>query len=100
WSLLGIVQLLTCQFARSEAAWLQAAAHAHAAREERQELEYLSWVPLVIWGGPTPTDEGIRPCQDLLQRAAGDRNALPTTEFTVGKFEAMRGDVDRGHALS
>jgi class 3 adenylate cyclase/tetratricopeptide (TPR) repeat protein len=99
WSLLGIVQLLTCQFARSEAAWLQAAAHAHAAGEERQELEYLSWVPLVIWGGPTPTDEGIRRCQVLLQRAAGDRKAMSTALFTMGKFEAMRGDFDRGRAL-
>lgn len=99
WSLLGVVHLLTCRFARSEAAWLQAAAHAHAAGEERQELEYLSWVPLVIWGGPTPTDVGIQRCQELLERAAGDRKAMSTALFTMGKFEAMRGRFEEGRAL-
>jgi len=99
WSLLGIVQLLTCQFARSEEAWEQAAAHAHAAGDQRQELEYLSWVPLVVWGGPTPATEGIRRCKEVLERVAGDRKAMSTALFTMGKLEAMRGRFDEARAL-
>jgi ATP/maltotriose-dependent transcriptional regulator MalT len=35
----------------------------------------------------------------LLQRAAGDRKAMSTALFTMGKFEAMRGNFERGRAL-
>jgi tetratricopeptide (TPR) repeat protein len=99
WSLLGIVHLLTCQFAKSEEAWEQAAAHAHAAGDQRQELEYLSWLPLALWGGPTPAEDGIRRCQEVLERAAGDRKAMSAALFAMGKLEAMRGRFDEARAL-
>jgi tetratricopeptide (TPR) repeat protein len=99
WSLLGLVHLLTCQFGTSELEWERAAAHAHAAGDEREELEYLSWVPLVVWGGPTPVEEGIRKCQGILERSAGDRKAMSTALFVMGKLEAMRGGFDEAREL-
>ena len=99
WSLLGLVLLFGCQFAQSEDAWEKAAAHARAGGDEREELEYLSWVPLVVWGGPTPVDEGIRRCQEILERSAGDRKAMSTALFIQGKFEAMRGRFDVAREL-
>jgi class 3 adenylate cyclase/tetratricopeptide (TPR) repeat protein len=92
WSLLGLVHLLICQFATSEEAWERAAFHAHSAGLEREELEYLSWVPLVVWGGPTPVEEGIRRCTEVLARAAGDRKTMSTSLFVMAKLEAMRGN--------
>ena len=99
WSLLGLFHLMTCEFAASEDAWENAAAHADRAGEHRERLEFLSWVPLVVWGGPTPVEEAIPRCQDVLERAAGDRKAMSTALFTRGKFEAMRGRFDDGRGL-
>jgi class 3 adenylate cyclase/tetratricopeptide (TPR) repeat protein len=99
WALLGLVYLFGCQFATSQGAWEKAAAYARMAGKEREELEYLSWVPLCIWGGPTPVADGIRQCQEVLERAAGDRKAMSTALFIQGKLEAMRGRVKEARAL-
>ncbi|MDQ3875699.1 MAG: AAA family ATPase, partial [Actinomycetota bacterium] len=99
WSLLGLFHLLMCEFAASEDAWEKSAAHADAAGEEREKLESLSWVPLCVWGGPTPVEEGIRRCQTVLARANGDRKAMSTALFTQAKFEAMRGNFAEARDL-
>jgi class 3 adenylate cyclase/tetratricopeptide (TPR) repeat protein len=99
WSLLGLVHVLTCQFATSEQAWQRAAEHAHAAGQEREELEYLSWLPLVVWGGPTPVEQGMLRCAEVLGRASGDRKAMSTALFTMGKLEAMRGRFQEARDL-
>jgi class 3 adenylate cyclase/tetratricopeptide (TPR) repeat protein len=91
WSLLGLVNALTCQFAASGEAWEKAATHAHAAGQGREELEYLSWIPIAVWGGPTPVEEGLLRCAEVLGRAAGDRKTMSTALFVMGKLEAMRG---------
>ena len=99
WSLLGLFHLTKCEFGASEQAWEKAAAHAEAAGDERARLECLSWVPLVVWGAPTPVDEGIRRCEHVLERAVGDRKAMSTALFTRGKLEAMRGRFDEAREL-
>jgi class 3 adenylate cyclase/Flp pilus assembly protein TadD len=91
WALLGVFNLLTCQFGASEAAWERAARHADLAGDERDMLESLSWIPLTVWGGPTPMDEGIRRCEEIQARADGDRKAMATALFTRGILEAMAG---------
>jgi class 3 adenylate cyclase/tetratricopeptide (TPR) repeat protein len=99
WALLGLVYLFSCQFATSEPAWEKAAAFARSAGHEREELEYLSWIPLCIWGGPMPVADGIRRCQEVLERAAGDRKAMSTALFIQGKLEAMRGRPEEAREL-
>jgi class 3 adenylate cyclase/tetratricopeptide (TPR) repeat protein len=99
WALLGLSHMMKAQFGNALDAWEKAAAHAAAAGIERQELEDLSWVPLCVWGGPTPVDEGVGRCQEILDRAAGDRKAMSTALFTQGKLEAMRGRFDEAREL-
>jgi hypothetical protein len=99
WSLLGLVHLFGCQFATSADAWDRAATHASAAGNEREALEYLSWVPLCVWGGPIAVEGGVQRCEEILDRAAGDRKAMSTALFTQGKLEAMRGRFDEARAL-
>ena len=99
WALLGVFNLLTCQFGASEGAWEQAARHAEAAGDERDMLESLSWIPLTVWGGPTPVEEGIRRCEEIRVRADGDRKAMATALFTRGIFEAMAGRVQDARPL-
>ncbi|HEX9236989.1 MAG TPA: hypothetical protein VF972_11990, partial [Actinomycetota bacterium] len=99
WSLLGLFHVVKCEFAASQDAWEKAAAHAHAAGEEREELEYLNWIPICVWGGPTPVEQGIRRCQEVLEEAGGDRKAMSTALFVQGKLEAMRGRFDEARGL-
>src|SRR6266545_1639831 len=94
WSLLGLFHLTLCHFGAAEDAWERAARHAAAAGDERELLESLSWIPLTVWGGPTPVEEAIRRCEEIRARADGDRKAMATALFTQAKFEAMAGRLE------
>jgi predicted ATPase/class 3 adenylate cyclase len=91
WALLGQAQLYQAQFRPGEEAWEKAAAHAHRAGDYRDEMESLSWVALCVWAGPTPTEEGLRRCQELFERARQDKKAMSTALFVQAEFEAGMG---------
>jgi tetratricopeptide (TPR) repeat protein len=95
WALLGQVHLYKTQFALGEEAWEKAAAHAHRAGVPRDELESLSWVALCVWAGPTPAEDGLRRCQELLERGRGDKKAMSTALFAHAELEAGMGRFDR-----
>jgi len=99
WSLLGLFHIVKGRFASSMEAWEKAAAHAAAAGDRREELEYLVWVPIVVWCGPATVEEGIRRCEEVLRRADGDRKAMSVALSTMGTFEAMRGRFDEAREL-
>ncbi|MGH2572037.1 MAG: ATP-binding protein [Actinomycetota bacterium] len=99
WSLLGLVNMMKAQFGPAEKAWEEAAAHAHQSGDERDELESLSWVPLTVWAGPTPVREGLRRCQDLIERAQGDKKPISSGLFISAAFEAMLGNFEEARAL-
>jgi class 3 adenylate cyclase/tetratricopeptide (TPR) repeat protein len=100
WSLLGLFHLTTCQFHAAGEAWEHAATHAAAAGDEREHFEALSWVPLTVWAGPTPVDEGIDRCRSIVERSEGDRKALSTALATWGTFEAMAGRFEEARELT
>jgi len=56
-------------------------------------------IPLVVSGGPTPVETGIRRCNDVLAQAGDDRKAMATALFTRAKFEAMRGEIAQAREL-
>jgi hypothetical protein len=90
---------MNAQFARAHDAWSNAALHARNAGDRRDELESLSWVPLTLWAGPTPADEGIRGCREVLDRARGDTKATSSALFCQAAFEAGLGRFDEARAL-
>ncbi len=100
WSLLGLFHLTTCQFQAAGEAWERAAAHAAGASDEREHFEALAWVPLTVWAGPTPVDEGIDRCRSIVDRSGGDRKALSTALATWGAFEAMLGRFEEARELT
>ncbi|TMK99355.1 MAG: tetratricopeptide repeat protein, partial [Actinobacteria bacterium] len=99
WSLLGLFHMMKGRFATAGEAWGNAAAHAAAAGDRREELEHLAWVPIVEWCGPGTVEEGIRRCQEVLERAEGDRKAMSVALSTWGTFEAMRGQFDEARKV-
>jgi class 3 adenylate cyclase/tetratricopeptide (TPR) repeat protein len=99
WSLLGLVHLFTCAFGEAEEAWEKAAAHGEAAGDQREQLEALAWVPLVVWAGSRPVADAIERCQDVFRRAHGDRKALSTALFSAANLEGMRGNYEEARRL-
>jgi len=106
WALLGLLHIERAEFRSAEDAWTRAAAHAHRSGDRRDELESLSWVPLAVWAGPTPVDEGLRRCADVLARADGDKKLMASAliaqavlEADTGRVDDARRDIARAKAL-
>jgi class 3 adenylate cyclase/tetratricopeptide (TPR) repeat protein len=104
--LLGLVSGMQGRFAEAEARFTEASVHARRAGDQRDELEALSWVPLTIWLGPTPSADGLRRCREMLVRADDDKKAMAsallaeaTFEAGLGSFEDARGSLARAHDL-
>ena len=96
WSLLGLVGVMSAQFGPAEEAWERAAAYAARAGVRRDELENLAWIPLVMWAGPTPVEQGLRRCVELLERSGGDKKATSSALMAQAAFEALGGHADDG----
>ena len=99
WALLGLVQVERAQFAAAEDAWEKAAVHARGVGDRRDELESLSWVPLMVWAGPTHVDDGLQRCADVLERAKGDKKVTASALIAQAVFEAGLGRFRDARAL-
>ncbi len=99
WALLGLVHLERAEFADAETAWERAAEHASRAGDRRDELESLAWVPLAVWGGPTPADKGLVRCAELLERGRGDAKVTASALIAQAAFEAGLGRFGEARAL-
>jgi class 3 adenylate cyclase len=100
WALLGLVHVERAESAAAEQAYETAARHARAAGDRRDELESLAWVPLAVWAGPTPSDDGIRRCRELRDRAEGDAKVRASTLAAEAAFVAGLGRFDEARALA
>lgn len=105
-SLLGLVTMMVGRFRDAEARWTEASRHAHRAGDHRDELEALAWLPLVVWAGPTPSDEGLRRCAAVLEQGEGDKKVMASAltaqaafQAGLGRFEEARDSLRRAHAL-
>jgi class 3 adenylate cyclase/tetratricopeptide (TPR) repeat protein len=99
WSLLGLVGILNSRLAAAEEAWSKAVEHAERAGNRREAAEGLAWVATTAWVGPTPSEEGIRRCREVFDRAQGDRKAMATALFGQGGLEANLGRFDQAREL-
>jgi class 3 adenylate cyclase/tetratricopeptide (TPR) repeat protein len=105
-SLLGLVSVMRGRFADAEARWTEASLHARQAGDQRDELEALSWVPLMVSAGPTPSEEALQRCHEVLLRADGDKKTMASSlmaqavlEAGLGSFHEARGSLIRAHDL-
>jgi ATP/maltotriose-dependent transcriptional regulator MalT len=95
---LSMAEITQTRFAAAEAAMERAADHAHRAGDRRQELEILSWLPLPIWIGPRPAEEGIRRCGEILERSGGDPKVEAMVSVMRGALVAMSGELTDARA--
>ena len=99
WSLLGLVGVMSAHFGHAEEAWERAAAYASRAGVRRDELENLAWIPLVLWAGPTPVEQGRRRCVELLERSGGDKKAASSALMAQAAFESLGGNAEIARVL-
>jgi hypothetical protein len=96
---LGLVHSAKAHCGPAERAWEEAAAHARRAGDRRDELESLSWVPLVVWAGPTHVDDGLQRCSDVVARVRGDKKAMSSSLMAQAAFQANLGRFADGREL-
>jgi class 3 adenylate cyclase/tetratricopeptide (TPR) repeat protein len=102
WNLAAVTRFWLGTTAAAEEAWRHAIEHARRAESPREEAQALSWLLIGTWSGPTPVEDGIRRCQEILERsptrqveAAGFLEQAPLLAM-CGRFSEARELFDRG----
>jgi class 3 adenylate cyclase len=100
WRLLSEAHVLACRWADRGAAVERALEHARRAGDRRQESALIAALAQSLHYGPTPVDDAIARCEELLGEAREDRSLAASLMSTLGGLYAMRGDAERARSLS
>ncbi len=73
--------------------------YARRAGAVRVEAESLHWLPMMTIFGPTPAEDGIPRCQQIIEDSAGGTSAEAFALIGLGTLSAMRGEVSEGREL-
>jgi len=84
--------------AKAEELWAQALERAEKT-SPRLANDVRTWMSWVLWWGPTPTDEGIRRCDELIRQTTSKR-VEATALLIRGNLKASRGRLEEGRADS
>jgi predicted ATPase/class 3 adenylate cyclase len=95
WRLLTLVHWTECQYAAAEDATRRMIEEAALAGDRLLERRYLGSLAITASWGPTPTAEALEECEELLQRAGGDRKARAFILTAQARLDAMQGNIDR-----
>jgi class 3 adenylate cyclase/tetratricopeptide (TPR) repeat protein len=98
WVTIGQADWLASRAAASEAAYSQALAPARRAGDRWLQLRILSALPSHLVHGPTPVDQGIRGCEELLGQAEGAPLVESSVLRALARLHAMQGDFERARA--
>ncbi|MEP6469186.1 MAG: AAA family ATPase, partial [Chloroflexota bacterium] len=87
------------QTASLAAAAEQVVLHARRSGDPRSEVRAsIAYASAAVYG-PTPVDQAIRRCEELLEAAAADQHAAATIQLLVAQLYAMRGDFSHARSL-
>jgi class 3 adenylate cyclase/tetratricopeptide (TPR) repeat protein len=87
----------TGQTGEAEKVWARALERAERVRP-RLVIDLETWVSWSLWAGPVPADQGIRRCDEMLTRRAGNPLLEGNVLVMRGVLKAMRGDFGAGRA--
>ena len=98
WHLLGLQKMwATGSSSGADVAFEHALTHARRVGARREESVTLQWILINAWFGATTASEGIRRCQDILQRPNAQL-VDATARIELGCFLAMVGRFDEAWA--
>jgi ATP/maltotriose-dependent transcriptional regulator MalT len=95
WRLMTHVHFYEGLFGPAQEAATRAMLEAELAGDRVLEVRSLSSLASCALYGPTPADEAIERCNDVLERGGGDRRTEAVTLCSLSVLEAMRGDSSR-----
>jgi class 3 adenylate cyclase/tetratricopeptide (TPR) repeat protein len=91
WQLASHVEWFWGAMATSDAMNERALVHARRASDAREEARILRWLASSALWGPVPVAEGIRRCEDILERTTGDSLVQANCHIRLAGLEGMRG---------
>ena len=91
WALIGHANWLLCRGERMEDAFTRALECTRRAGDAPEEGWILRMLALVYCHGPTPVDEAIARCQQILELGRGHAAVEVSTRAKIAGLEAMRG---------
>jgi class 3 adenylate cyclase len=94
WQLAAHVEFFNGALATSDAMLSRALDHAGRAGEAREEARVLRWLASSALWGPLPVEEGIRRCEDILERTEGNSLVQANCHIRLAGLEGMRGRFD------
>src|SRR5215472_15656143 len=94
WRLLTYAHMTATQWGVAAEAAEQAIRHTEQAGEEGMARRFVGMLASSVLYGPTPADEAITYCKEVLSRAAEDRKSVAITEAALANLEAMRGNFE------
>jgi class 3 adenylate cyclase/tetratricopeptide (TPR) repeat protein len=99
WQLLASRNWLVCEFAATRQPLDRALLHARRAGDRLEETEALVALMWTCRWGPTPVEDGIRQCEQVLREVRGDRRIEADALAAHGVLLAMLGSFQRARAL-
>jgi tetratricopeptide (TPR) repeat protein len=82
--------------AEGERRWARALEHATRAGSSGQIADILGWRAWALWWGPTPTAEGIRQANEIIEQAVGHPQLEAVATVVRGCLTGWRGEVEAG----
>jgi class 3 adenylate cyclase/tetratricopeptide (TPR) repeat protein len=91
WALIGHANWLLCRGERMEDAFTRALECTRRAGDAREEGWILRMLALVYCHGPTPVEQAIARCEEILELGRGHAAIEVSTRAKIAGLEAMRG---------
>jgi DNA-binding SARP family transcriptional activator len=99
WQLIAYRHWLVCEFDATRQPLDRALLHARRSGDRLEETEALGGLLWAYRWGPTPVEEGIHRCEDILQEVGGDRRIQAQVLATQGVLQAMLGRFQEARLL-
>jgi ATP/maltotriose-dependent transcriptional regulator MalT len=99
WWLRSEGDALACRWSARATALERALTHAKRASDAHDEVGTITaLLAQALYYGPTPADDAIARCEELLRDAGSDRPLRAALTSTLGGLYAMRGDLELGRS--
>jgi class 3 adenylate cyclase/tetratricopeptide (TPR) repeat protein len=99
WRGVAEVEGTACRWGPAAEALERSLVHASRAGEEREQTLTRTHLANALYWGPTPVQEGIRRCREILEEAGGHRTVEANVLCYLAGFNAMLGNADEAWVL-
>ncbi|HUJ92214.1 MAG TPA: adenylate/guanylate cyclase domain-containing protein, partial [Gaiellaceae bacterium] len=100
WGRISIAHQLRLRYGAGEEAAARALAHARSAAERQEEGRAVDSLCTCLLYGPTPADEAIVRCEEMLEQARDSRIVEANVSISLAGLLAMVGRFDEARALA